>query len=171
MQIKGGQRFWEHLSLLPPFCHFCPQVQHKRHFSASATQSYDTVIIGAGIMGLNIAYQLKRRNPDHSVLLLESTSQLGNGFLRLFTSVTPCNPLPNQALITITGDLSRWRPLLSVGGGNSVYDFCLVSGAVQYVIMLAATLPSWKAGVMPQTGVTPCGHASVDGTPTPQWGR
>eukprot|EP00670_Eutreptiella_braarudii_P006371 CAMPEP_0174284734 /NCGR_PEP_ID=MMETSP0809-20121228/6478_1 /TAXON_ID=73025 ORGANISM="Eutreptiella gymnastica-like, Strain CCMP1594" /NCGR_SAMPLE_ID=MMETSP0809 /ASSEMBLY_ACC=CAM_ASM_000658 /LENGTH=405 /DNA_ID=CAMNT_0015380349 /DNA_START=199 /DNA_END=1416 /DNA_ORIENTATION=+ len=44
-------------------------------------------------MGLNIAYQLKRRNPDHSVLLLESTSQLGNGssgystgFLRAYYS-------------------------------------------------------------------------------------
>ncbi|KAJ1624276.1 FAD dependent oxidoreductase-domain-containing protein [Pavlovales sp. CCMP2436] len=41
--------------------------------------AHDVVIAGAGIMGLNIAYQLKRRAPELSVLVLESAPGLGHG--------------------------------------------------------------------------------------------
>jgi glycine/D-amino acid oxidase-like deaminating enzyme len=47
--------------------------------TAAHPQQYDTVIAGAGIMGLNIAYQLKRRDPSHQVLVLESADVLGRG--------------------------------------------------------------------------------------------
>lgn len=45
----------------------------------SSGNTADVVIAGAGIMGLNIAYQLKRRAPELSVLLLEKASSLGHG--------------------------------------------------------------------------------------------
>jgi len=51
----------------------------RRHLSAKPTEAHDVVIAGAGIMGLNIAYQLKRRSPDLSVLVLERASSLGHG--------------------------------------------------------------------------------------------
>jgi len=67
----------------------------RRAFSSStATQPPpDVLIIGAGIMGLNIAYQLKRRDPALHVTILERAPALGfgssgwsTGFLRAFYS-------------------------------------------------------------------------------------
>ena len=37
---------------------------------------YDYVIIGGGIVGVSTAWQLKQRQPDASVLLVEKESQL-----------------------------------------------------------------------------------------------
>lgn len=49
---------------------------------SSATHSReraDVVIVGGGIMGLNIAYQMRRRDPNMSVLILERAPALGFG--------------------------------------------------------------------------------------------
>ena len=56
-------------------------VGSKRSFCTGArpgSQS-DVVIVGGGIMGLNIAYQLRRRDPSLSVTILERAAALGNG--------------------------------------------------------------------------------------------
>ena len=37
------------------------------------------IIVGAGIMGLNIAYQLRRRDPAMRITVLERASALGAG--------------------------------------------------------------------------------------------
>lgn len=53
-----------------------------RTFSASSSaggSKSDVIIVGGGIMGLNIAYQLRRRAPDVSVTLLEQAPSIGNG--------------------------------------------------------------------------------------------
>ena len=47
--------------------------------SSPSSQHADVVIVGGGIMGLNIAYQLRRRSPGLSVLVLERGAALGNG--------------------------------------------------------------------------------------------
>ena len=39
----------------------------------------DTLVVGGGVMGLNIAYQLKRRDPAHEVTVLEAAPALGAG--------------------------------------------------------------------------------------------
>ena len=61
--------------------------------SASAAAQSDVVICGGGIMGLNIAYQLKCRDPGMKVVVLEKAAALGNGssgwstgFMRAFYS-------------------------------------------------------------------------------------
>ena len=46
---------------------------------AAAASTADVVIAGAGIMGLNIAYQLKRRAPEMRVVVLERERALGHG--------------------------------------------------------------------------------------------
>lgn len=38
---------------------------------------YDVIIIGAGIIGLTIAYELKRKSPDLRILILEKEAQIG----------------------------------------------------------------------------------------------
>ena len=40
-------------------------------------QTYDIVIIGAGIIGVNLAIELKKRHPQYSVLVLEKERHLG----------------------------------------------------------------------------------------------
>ena len=59
----------------------------------SSTETADITIVGAGIMGLSVAYQLKRRDPALNVVVLERASGLGagssgwsTGFLRAFYS-------------------------------------------------------------------------------------
>ena len=47
--------------------------------SSVATDSADVVVVGAGIMGLNIAYQLRRRDPKMKITVLERASALGYG--------------------------------------------------------------------------------------------
>lgn len=47
--------------------------------AGASSATADVVIAGAGIMGLNIAYQLKRRAPELSVLVLERAPGLGHG--------------------------------------------------------------------------------------------
>ena len=62
--------------------------------SASAGEKADVVICGGGIMGLNIAYQLKSRDAGMRVVVLEKAPALGHGssgwstgFMRAFYSV------------------------------------------------------------------------------------
>eukprot|EP00944_MAST-04C_sp_MAST-4C-sp1_P012470 g12470.t1 len=66
-----------------------------RSFSSNASSSgvYDVAIAGAGIMGLSIAYQLKRSYPDLKVVVCERENALGHGssgwstgFLRAYYS-------------------------------------------------------------------------------------
>ena len=38
---------------------------------------YDTIIVGAGISGLNTAYQIIKKNPKHRILILEGSNRLG----------------------------------------------------------------------------------------------
>jgi leucine dehydrogenase len=67
----------------------------RRTMSTSAAwKSADVAICGAGIMGLNIAYHLKSRDPGMRVVVLEKAPGLGHGmsgwstgFLRAFYSV------------------------------------------------------------------------------------
>ena len=37
----------------------------------------DVVIVGAGMVGLSLAYQIKKRLPDLSVLVIEKESKIG----------------------------------------------------------------------------------------------
>ena len=62
--------------------------------------TYDVVIVGAGIMGLNIAYQLKRRDSNLKIVVLEKAPGIGygssgysTGFLRSITLITPYNTI------------------------------------------------------------------------------
>jgi len=65
-----------------------------RAFSTTASgNAPDVCIVGAGIMGMNIAYQMKRRDPSLRVKILERAPGLGygssgwsTGFLRAFYS-------------------------------------------------------------------------------------
>ena len=50
-----------------------------RSFSSAAASAKDVVIVGSGIMGLNIAYQLRRRDPAMKITVLERASALGAG--------------------------------------------------------------------------------------------
>lgn len=68
-------------------------VNSRRSYSSVAEKPQDVCIIGAGIMGMNIAYQMKRRDPSLSVTILERAPALGfgssgwsTGFLRAFYS-------------------------------------------------------------------------------------
>jgi len=65
----------------------------RRSFSSAVEKPQDVCIIGAGIMGMNIAYQMKRRDPALKVTILERAPALGfgssgwsTGFLRAFYS-------------------------------------------------------------------------------------
>ena len=51
----------------------------RRSFSTTSARTCDTLVVGGGVMGLNIAYQLKRRDPDHQVTVLEAAPALGAG--------------------------------------------------------------------------------------------
>jgi len=62
--------------------------------TSAASQSADVAICGGGIMGLNIAYHLKSRDPGMRVVVLEKAPALGHGssgwstgFMRAFYSV------------------------------------------------------------------------------------
>ena len=51
----------------------------RRSFSTTSARTCDTLVVGGGVMGLNIAYQLKRRDPAHEVTVLEAAPALGAG--------------------------------------------------------------------------------------------
>lgn len=62
----------------------------RREMSAAATKA-DVIIVGSGIMGLNIAFQIKKRDPTLAVTVLEQAADLGfgssgysTGFQRIF---------------------------------------------------------------------------------------
>jgi len=66
----------------------------RRAMSTSAAQTADVAICGAGIMGLNIAYHLKSRDPGMRVVVMDKAPALGHGssgwstgFMRAFYSV------------------------------------------------------------------------------------
>ena len=42
-------------------------------------KEYDYVIIGAGIVGLTISYELLKNHPNKTVLVIEKSSEIGNG--------------------------------------------------------------------------------------------
>ncbi|MDA9835810.1 FAD-dependent oxidoreductase, partial [Flavobacteriales bacterium] len=42
-------------------------------------KGYDYVIVGAGIVGLTISYELLKNNPNKTVLIIEKSSKLGDG--------------------------------------------------------------------------------------------
>ena len=42
-------------------------------------KEYDYVIVGAGIIGLTISYELLKNNPNKTVLVIEKSSKLGDG--------------------------------------------------------------------------------------------
>mmetsp|Transcript_40412 Transcript_40412/g.49007 ORF Transcript_40412/g.49007 Transcript_40412/m.49007 type:complete len:448 (+) Transcript_40412:103-1446(+) len=70
-----------------------PMALAPRMYSTTAEKPQDVVLVGGGIMGLNIAYQIKRRSPEINVTILEQAGGLGNGssgystgFLRAFYS-------------------------------------------------------------------------------------
>jgi len=51
----------------------------KRSFSSLRSSNADVAIIGAGINGMNIAYQLKRRDPTMKIRVFEQAPALGYG--------------------------------------------------------------------------------------------
>ncbi|GMH46282.1 hypothetical protein TrRE_jg965, partial [Triparma retinervis] len=51
----------------------------RRSLSTAAKKNCDIVIVGAGINGMNIAYQLIRRDPSLSIELHEMAPSLGHG--------------------------------------------------------------------------------------------
>jgi sarcosine oxidase subunit beta len=66
----------------------------RRAMSTAASQTADVAICGAGIMGLNIAYHLKSRDPAMRVVVMDKAPALGHGssgwstgFMRAFYSV------------------------------------------------------------------------------------
>jgi len=76
--------------LQQPLIRACRGAAGRRAMSAAATTA-DVVIVGSGIMGLNIAYQLKKRDPTLAVTILEQAGDLGfgssgysTGFQRIF---------------------------------------------------------------------------------------
>ena len=76
--------------LQQPLIRACRGAAGRRAMSAAVTKA-DVVIVGSGIMGLNIAYQLKKRDPTLAVTILEQSRDLGfgssgysTGFQRIF---------------------------------------------------------------------------------------
>ena len=64
-----------------------------RALTTAAGAACEVIVVGAGVMGLNVAYQLKRRAPDMRVTVLERAAGLGvgstgysTGFMRAFYS-------------------------------------------------------------------------------------
>ncbi len=64
-----------------------------RALTTAAGAACEVVVVGAGVMGLNVAYQLKRRAPDMRVTVLDRAAGLGvgstgysTGFMRAFYS-------------------------------------------------------------------------------------
>lgn len=64
--------------------------------TAGVRDTHDILVVGAGIMGLNIAYQLRLRLPEARITVLEAASGLGEGstgsssaILRAFYSLDP----------------------------------------------------------------------------------
>eukprot|EP00043_Microstomoeca_roanoka_P019723 m.227579 g.227579 ORF g.227579 m.227579 type:complete len:95 (+) comp17045_c4_seq2:274-558(+) len=53
-------------------------------------QSYDVVVVGAGIMGLHTAYQLARRDNKLRIALLEKANSLGQGSSGFSTALLRC---------------------------------------------------------------------------------
>ena len=60
-----------------------PKINYAAHRSFSSISNnnriYDAAIAGAGIMGLSIAYQLKKSFPNLNVVICEQANGLGNG--------------------------------------------------------------------------------------------
>ena len=93
--------------------------------STAAPGVYDTIIAGAGIMGLSIAYQLKRRDPTHRVLVLESaptichgSSGYSTGFLRAYYSLDHTM----QFALDGIGAYKNWNDYCGFGRGEENPD-------------------------------------------------
>ena len=52
---------------------------HPARRLCTSARTSDVIVVGAGIMGLNIAYQLRRRDPNLSIRVLERAASLGAG--------------------------------------------------------------------------------------------
>ena len=49
----------------------------KKKSRKHSKNQYDTIIVGAGISGLNTAYQIIKKHPKHKILILEASDRIG----------------------------------------------------------------------------------------------
>ena len=67
------------------------------------SSSYDIIIVGAGLSGINSAYQLRRQLPDHSFAILEARDRVGGTWdFFNYPGIRCDSPMPVYAL--------PWRP-------------------------------------------------------------
>jgi hypothetical protein len=74
--------------------------------SATSAHTADAVVVGAGIMGLNIAYQLRRRDPHAKIVVLEQAPALGfgsSGYSTGFQVKSTCTDLARAPRFPTTG--------------------------------------------------------------------
>jgi len=95
---SAGKGFMESAELLHGMLRAQPSTKgpsSARMFSSTSqvTKPVDVCIVGSGIMGMNAAYQMKRRDPSLNIVILERAPALGygssgwsTGFLRAFYS-------------------------------------------------------------------------------------
>eukprot|EP01043_Picozoa_sp_COSAG02_P033996 COSAG02_NODE_2352_length_9081_cov_37.519372_4_plen_697_part_00 len=104
-----------------------PTKPGARQFSTAAQtqgESADVVIVGGGIMGLSVAYQLKRRDPTTRVQILEKGTQLGagssgwsTGFLRAYYSFDETMKLALDGI----GAYKQWQEFLQDDGAEAYF--------------------------------------------------
>jgi len=115
----------------------------RRSFS-TAPDTYDTIITGGGIMGLNIAYQIKRRDPNQRVLVLESQPAVGygssgysTGFLRAYYSF----------------DETMQFALDGINAYKNWEDYCKFSSKEESDVKFTETGALWMLGYSPEKNV------------------
>jgi len=97
-----------------PLLKACGGAAGRREMSAAATKA-DVIIVGSGIMGLNIAFQIKKRDPTLAVTVLEQAADLGfgssgysTGFQRIFYTFDTTM----QFAVTGTQAYKEWQAYL-----------------------------------------------------------
>ena len=115
----------------------CNRVLRRAASTANATTTTaDVAIVGAGIWGMNTAYQLKRRQPELNIQVFEQAPALGygssgysTGFLRAYYSFDETMQLALDGIDAYKKVSSPFRFLLvcfacgfSAGGGDRPSD-------------------------------------------------
>lgn len=131
--------------------------------SGTSAHTADAVVVGAGIMGLNIAYQLRRRDPHAKIVVLEQAPALGFGSSGYSTGfqvkITQLQPRTPRALHSCPPPFPCTVPVLCTSTVYTDSDWGAAASAHRdQLVQVACQQPS-RIGHPSRLPFLTCGHS------------
>lgn len=114
----------------------------KNYINYMSSRNYDTIVVGAGLVGLSVAYHLKLRNPYSKILLIEKETGVARHQSGHNSGVIHSGIYYKPDSLKARNCLTGYHSLIEFAGENGIpYDIC---GKI-----IIATTPNEVAGLSP----------------------